>query len=392
MSGPRDLAAGMATTRKRRIAFVCDSVMPWRKGGRERRLYEIARRLAREDQEAHIYTMKWWSGADHIVHEGLHYHALCRSRDLYAGGRRSTAAALFFALSTFKLVFEDFDALDVDQMPFFPLFSARVVAWIKRRKLVATWHEVWNLDYWRSYAGARRGLFAGAVEWLAIRTPDVIVANSRHTAARLVESGAHCHVETVPLGVDFEAIAAAPPAVSSSDVIYVGRLISHKNVDVLVEALSLLKSEGLTLRATLVGGGPDEARLNQMVRERGLEADVSILGEVDDNAHVFGLMKSSKLLVLPSAREGFGLVALEARAAGIPVVTVRCPDNAAQDLVAPGVNGEIAELNAASLAAAIRDMLNRREAMRPGFGLEQYDWRIAAEKVEACLFAGGSAR
>ncbi len=64
-------------------------------------------------------------------------------------------------------------------------------------------------------------------------------------------------------------------------------------------------------------------------------------------------MKSARVFVLPSDREGFGLVVLEANACGLPVITVRRPDNAAQNLVVEGKNGFIAELDDADLARTI---------------------------------------
>ncbi len=375
-----------ASTKKiRRIAFVCDTVSPWSKGGRETRLYQIAKRLIRDSQEVHVFTMKWWSGPDIVVLEGVHYHALCQLRPLYKKGRRSTAQAIMFSLAVFRLLFHDFDVLDVDQIPFFPLFSARIVAWIKRKKLIATWHEAWGRDYWMAYAGPRAGNIAHLIEQLSFRLPDLIIANSTQTTARLRSMGVACRIATVPLGVDLEAIAATHAAEVESDVIFVGRLISHKHADLLIEALALVKLGRPNVSALIVGTGPDEEKVKQLAIERALDKNISFVGEIHSNERIYSLMKASKLLVLPSSREGFGLVVLEANAAGIPVITVRQDNNAAQALIKPGVNGLIAEFDANDLAAKIVEALETRGQMRVWEGLAQYDWRVAAQRVEACL-------
>lgn len=110
--------ANVALNAPRRIAFVCDAVMPWHKGGRETMLLQLSRRLCRPDQEVHIYTMNWWNGPKVIERDGVFYHAICGGHPLYKGERRSTEQAIRFSFGVFGLVFEPFDALHVDHIPF----------------------------------------------------------------------------------------------------------------------------------------------------------------------------------------------------------------------------------------------------------------------------------
>ncbi|MDJ0450429.1 glycosyltransferase family 4 protein [Methylocystis sp. JR02] len=366
----------------RRIAIVCDAVMPWNKGGREMILHQICRRLRRADQEVHIYTMNWWGGPAIIEREGVYFHGLCKFRPLYRGDRRSTAQALFFAFSVFKLLFEPFDVLHVDHMPFFPLYSARIVAWLRGRRMTAIWHEVWGRDYWFKYMRGPAGAIGYLTERISFSLPDAIASDCELTTARLRANGATCQIETVPLGVDAKAIAAVGHAEEQSDVIYVGRLISHKGVDLLVRAISRLEAERPNIRVLIIGTGPEEKRLIQMTASLDLSKNILFLGQIDANERVFALMKSSSVLALPSRREGFGLVALEANAAGIPVVTLRHPDNAAQALIREGVNGFLADESEDDLAAKIGLALSRKEALRPLEGLEAYDWEIVARRLE----------
>ena len=74
---------------------------------------------------------------------------------------------------------------------------------------------------------------------------------------------------------------------------------------------------------------------------------------MEDYDDLIGYMKSSKVLVLPSTREGFGMVVIEANACGIPVVTVDHPMNAAVDLVIDGVNGFKTQLETEDMADKI---------------------------------------
>jgi glycosyltransferase involved in cell wall biosynthesis len=94
--------------------------------------------------------------------------------------------------------------------------------------------------------------------------------------------------------------------------------------------------------------------------------DLDFLGFLPSHDEVLGLMKSSKVFALPSTREGFGLVVLEAAACGLPTVTLNHPDNAAQELVEDSVNGLLTRYDVTDFARALRAMVDdpsRREAM-----------------------------
>jgi hypothetical protein len=111
---------------------VSDGVYPFNKGGKERRLWENSRRLVAGGVEVHIYTMKWWTAGRVLNLDGVQLHAICKRRSLYHGERRSMVQAVLFGLTTLKLLVARFDVLDVDHMPYFPLFSARIVCALRR--------------------------------------------------------------------------------------------------------------------------------------------------------------------------------------------------------------------------------------------------------------------
>lgn len=365
-----------------RVAFVSDTVAPYFSGGKEVRLNEISHRLVKEGREVHIYTMQWWKGPKTIERNGVFYHALCNLYPLYDGEGRSIREALVFGCATLKLLFVRFDVLDVDHMPLFPLISARVVTWLRGKKLYATWHEVWGKEYWLSYMGGRSGFFGNMVERLTFRLPDTIISNSAHTTKRLQDAGVLCPIKTVPLGADLESIYSAKQGDIKSDVIYVGRLLSHKNVDVLVEALARVKRSIPNIKMLIVGDGPEKAKIESRIEALGLQKNITLMNNVEEHKDKYGLMKASKMLVLPSVREGFGLVVVEAHVAGLPVITTPHKDNAAKDLIQEGVNGFLCEPKEADLADAILRVLRERETFEPGRFVQQYDWNLVTRNIE----------
>jgi glycosyltransferase involved in cell wall biosynthesis len=104
------------------------------------------------------------------------------------------------------------------------------------------------------------------------------------------------------------------------DLVFVGRLVSDKGCDVLLDALSLLKTRGLTPRLTIVGDGPELPGLRAQALNLKLDEEVEFAG-VKRDEELAGLLNAHCILVVPSRwREPFGIVALEGIACGCVVV------------------------------------------------------------------------
>jgi glycosyltransferase involved in cell wall biosynthesis len=372
-----------------RIAFVSDTIYPFNKGGKEKRLHEIATRLVKKGREVHIYTMKWWNGDNTIMQNGMYLHGITKRRPLYThNGRRSISEAIWFSVACLKLIKEPFDVMDVDSMPFFPLFTTRIVCTLRGKKMYGTWHEVWGNDYWSSYLGYIGGKCGACIEWLAMRMPHVIVSNSEHTTRDIRRTGIRKEIVTVPLGVDIDDIMTTPTHTFTSDIIYAGRLIDHKNVDKLVKAVAILKKSNPTIRCVIVGNGPERELLENMVHADGLEKNITFFNFLEDHRELYGLMKASKILVLPSTREGFGIIVVEANACGLPVITTAHEHNAARDLIIEGENGFLSDTNPEHLAQYIEkalhsDTMKPRDVLEKKFGT--YRWDCASTTVEKLL-------
>jgi glycosyltransferase involved in cell wall biosynthesis len=111
---------------------------------------------------------------------------------------------------------------------------------------------------------------------------------------------------------------------------------------------------------------------------------VEFVRSIASDAELYGRMKSASMLVLPSEREGYGLVVAEAQAAGTVPIVVRGPDNAAVDLVDDGRTGFVTGASVPELGAAIRRVL-QDEGHREALGRRAMevsltrDWSAAAE-------------
>lgn len=372
--------------RTKKLAFVSDAVLPFNKGGKETRIDQLCRELLRQGYEIHIFTMKWWDGPKHIELNGMYYHALSRLYPLYNGERRSIKQGLLFGIACLGLIRYDFDIIEVDHMPFFPIYFTKLVCLIKRRPLYATWHEVWGRKYWAEYLGRRQAIIAYLIERVSVLLPNHIAAVSKHTADQLrAELNYRGPLTLVSNGIDYFSIAPIKAASRQSDVIFTGRLLAHKNVDLLIKAIGELVATRPKISCLIIGDGPEAPALAALITSLGLQDNITMLGRIEEHADVFSYMKSARVFVLPSEREGFGITVLEAWACGLSVVTTDSPHNAAQYLLTPEI-GLVCRPTILALSEAISSLLETPLAI-DGRQAQSYDWGQAAATLSGVYSA-----
>lgn len=367
-----------------RIAFVSDSIYPYNFGGKEKRLFDLSTELAGLGHDVHIYTMKWWPEPQKVlVHGSVTLHALCASRSMYASNKRSISQALKFAFACLKLAREPWDVVDVDHMPYFPIFAVWLVAKLRGKTLHATWHESLDLQSWRRYMGAA-GVIAHLVERLSIKLPNHIGTSSAHTRLRLQsEHGRNSGVAFIGTGVDLQEVQAATAVDQQVDVLYVGRLVKDKHVDDLIGAMKIVKEFRPNAKCLIFGEGVEHARLSAQIQNLRLSDSVVLMPKLATAREVYGYMKKAKVLVLPSTREGFGIVAAEAIACGTPVITVDSAENAAAALISEGVTGSVVPLDQAEIAQAIYLWLSKKNKFEAAQFNEPFNWsNIALRQLE----------
>ncbi len=352
-----------------KIAFIYDAVYPWIKGGVEKRIFEVGRRLTADGHEVYWFGIGWW-GDKEIEHSGIKLIPCYKPVNLYSKGRRKISEAILFAASLKrKANLKEFDVVDCQVFPYFPaLFSSY------HHNLVLTWHEFWG-DYWKEYLG-HLGYFGKVVERIVAAIEGKHVAVSATTARQLLELGVEA--EVVPNGVDLEEIQRIKPAEKGYDVVFAGRLIREKGVDLLLEALKLVPDSTSCL---IVGEGPEKKRLVEKSRKLCLNCEFEDFMIWED---MISIMKASKVFALPSTREGFSIISLEANACGMPVVTVNHPNNAASKII----YGIVCDANAKNFAEALIEAMVRKKKLRNRCvkNARKYDWAgITKRMVEVYL-------
>jgi glycosyltransferase involved in cell wall biosynthesis len=220
-----------------------------------------------------------------------------------------------------------------------------------------------------------------------MRLPDGIVAISQKTRRDLIKCKVRPErIDVIPVGIDLERIIKIAPAPRTTDVLFAGRLIHEKRVDLLLNAIAIVKTEVPMISCAIIGDGPERDALEDLAATLGLEKNVIFTGFVDQDG-LTAYMKASKVFVLPSVREGFGLVIIEANACRLPVISIRHEMSAVRELVQDGVNGYlISEISPRDIAEAIlklvRDDALREQLAENGFEMsKRYAWSDISKSI-----------
>ena len=369
-----------------KIAFIYDAVYPWVKGGAEKRIYELATRLAQRGHDVHWYSLGWWwpeKGETDIIIDGIHLHGVSNPIELYSDDRRSIKEALIFSFKLFNPLFkENYDVVDCQGFPFFSCFTAKAHAITGKSKLVITLLEVWG-DFWYEYLG-KLGIFGKLVERTMLSLTDNLITISYKTKKDLRRIKKSERSIVIPPGIDFSHIQKIKPSDEVSDIIFVGRLIKEKNVDILIKSISIIKEKNPNISCLIIGEGPERSKLEKLVDDLKINDNINFKGFMENHDYIIGYMKSSNVFVLPSVREGFGIVVIESNACGIPVVVVDHEMNAAKDLVHEGVNGYKATLSPEDISDKIIKSIENKDKMKASCidSSKGYDWNKIVDDLE----------
>ena len=338
-----------------RILIVYDCLFPYTIGGGERWYRNLAERLTADGHEVTYLTLRQWDRGTSPDLPGVAVRVAGPRMALYAGGRRRIAPPLVFGAGVLWHLLRHghrYDVVHTASFPFFSLLAAALVRPARRYGLVVDWFELWSRAYWRDYLGAAGGRAGWLVQKLCLRVPQQAFTLAHMTAAKLRAEGVHGDVEVLT-GLQDLPPATSAPRVAEPVVVFAGRHIPEKRASALVRGFAALRERAPELRLVVYGDGPDRAEVLSLIESLGLSDVASAPGFVDRDV-LEERLASALCMVLPSRREGYGLVVVEAAARGVPSIVVADADNAATELVDEGENGFVAaSASPADIAAAI---------------------------------------
>ncbi len=382
---------GSPVTTAMHVLIVSEMSPPYATGGGEKRYAILARELVKLGHQVNWLSMRQKDSADAEEVDGVcHLHVGPR---IVRPPVRSFFAKLRFMLSVIAYLARNRPDV-VDCQTYAPLPAAWFICKLRGIPLVATIHDTSTAssnkpvaDQWMS---AWDGWLAGFVERGLYRLSySRVLTVSEAVKDMLVQRMglAQSSISVVPNGIDIGAIESIAPHPSPTDLIFVGRMVPHKHPEVFLEVAARLsagrKDQGLKpLRLRMIGGGPLATSIRAHADNYGVSEELEWLGELESHSDVIAHVKSARVLVLPSTREGFGLVLAEAMACGTafaaysiaPVAETAGPE-LADCLAMPADLGQLARV--VSLLVEDADCWAERVALgkarvREKFGAESF--------------------
>jgi glycosyltransferase involved in cell wall biosynthesis len=328
-----------------RICIVYDCLFPYTVGGAERWYRNLAQRLAAEGHDVTYLTLRQWPRGSHGDIPGVRVITAGPRFSLYGpSGNRRVLPPLTFGAGVLAHLLRHgrrYDVVHTCSFPYFSLLAAALVRTLHPYRLVVDWFEFWSRAYWRDYLGGVGGRVGELVQTLCLKVRQNAFAYADLTAERLRTAGMRGDVRVLR-GLFSGPLTPATPVPAEELVVFAGRHIPEKRAPAVVPAVAWARERVPALRGRVLGDGPERDAVLAAIEACGIGDAVEAPGFVASEV-VDADLARALCLVLPSRREGYGLVVVEALSLGTPCIVVRDPDNAATELIEDGVNGFVAD-------------------------------------------------
>lgn len=295
-----------------------------------------------------------------------------------------TRISFYFTCLRFGLK-EDFDIVCGTNT--FVQIPAFTIGFIKAKPKAVIVHDV-LIGSWFSHFPFIIALVGELLERIQFRLPwDKVIAVSKQTRKKIKRHNKKITSEVIYGGVDNQRIRGLKvKKFKYPTIIYAGRLVSYKNVDTLVRAVSVLSKKIKNLQLLVIGDGDQKQNLEAQVSQDKLSKNVKFLGQLGEHEIVLKKIKQSHIFCNPSLVEGFGLVTIEAAASGVPYVNADIPIT--REVTCDGKGGLLYNSKdhkqlTKNIHLLLKDSDLYRKKIIQGVKLAQkYDWQNTIKKTE----------
>lgn len=300
-------------------------------GGAELLSHEMASRWVRMGNGVTHFSAAYPNSKLKEVIDGVVY--------LRGGGWYSVHFVAFWKILTHQLGEFDIIVDEVHGYPFFANLYSPV-------PVVCLACEVAK-DVWDQMYGFPINLVGRLIEkiYLLLYKQVKFLTISLSTKSDLIASGILAqNITVLPMGFNFSLPNKLPQKNKEPTVIFLGRLAKSKGIPDAIKAFSIIHKSLPKSKFWIVGRGTKEYEeyLHSLVGELGLTSDIDFKGFVSEKVK-FELLSESQIILVPSIREGWGLIVPEANIVGTPAVVYNCPG--LRDVTKNGRNGMVVKDN-----------------------------------------------
>lgn len=200
---------------------------------------------------------------------------------------------------------------------------------------------------------------------------DAIVVPSTAMLETLRDYGVTARAQIIPTGIDLKKFTGGDGesfrkkhgiAKHRPTLVHIGRVAHEKNIDFIIEMLSLVKLEIPDILLIIAGEGPAEKHLHKLVDRKGLSDNVKFIGYLDRNTELKDCYCAGDIFVFASRTETQGLVLLEAMALGVPVISTAVMGT--KDILREEMGAIVAKEDATDFSSKVINALKDKEMLQ----------------------------
>lgn len=218
----------------------------------------------------------------------------------------------------------------------------------------------------------------------ALKNCNSIIAVSTFLKKRILKEGIEeDKISVIPNGFNpLNYNLSMNKSTHKNRILFVGFLVEVKGLGYLLDAVKIIRERNKDIKLEIVGVGPLEKSLKEIVGKLGIEENVTFHG-FRPREEIAGFINETDIVVLPSVYETFGIVLIEAMATGRPVVATRC--GGPEDIVTEETGILVPPRDSVALANAIMSVFNEYEKYNPqrisAIARERFSFDVANKKI-----------
>ena len=316
-------------------------------GGQEIRYYRFGKELVRRGNIVNIYTINYSRGLNcRDTMNGINIFRIFDIKGYVKQYKRSYKGIIRFS-SQLRMFLEkslDLDVFIINEMPLLHILYNYSL--IRGMNAIVDWAEHWS-----------ETLYIPFFKRIAYCANKHIVVNKKIFRHLLRYGVKRDRIKWVPPAIDLKVFRCNSNIKKYGSFIYIGRLVKHKNIDMIIKAFSVARKHDERMRLIIIGEGPEKRILKDLAFSLGLDDRVFFKGLLN-HEEVVALLKRSYGFLLASEREGFSWAVLEALASGTPVITTDFPNNYAAEIIRQSGGGLVVKPSYKELSYAMLRLLD----------------------------------
>lgn len=347
------------------IVIFYDADYATQKGGAQKRLFQLGKLATKSQGRIYWVAFKFWENSSFFFNQdGIYYIGILPKPKFYSeGGERTKIEPILYLINVILTLpfWIGRPRFLVGQWPLTHIPFVTLFGRLLRKQVAVEWWETWGY-YWLKERKSRTGfLLERFCIWCLANFKIDVVTDCVEEVEKLEEANSKVCVAICENGVSLEDFPNRKQPVTSPVVVSLGRLKSHKGIDLIIKAICMLNKERAEnfIELKIIGDGPEKQKLMKLSERLNGTKFIHFLGLVEPYSKVVEELSSSMCGILATVAGGAGNVtAREYMAAGLPVVAVINGDiGLSKTLVEDGKTGlMVSEPNVALVAEKVETL------------------------------------